>query len=66
MSAVFKTMEAEFEPLTEARLDEVVAIERAAYDHPWTRGNFAGFAALGLPGAGAVAPATYCWATSSP
>lgn len=41
MSAVFKTMEAGFEPMTEARLDEVVAIERAAYDHPWTRGNFA-------------------------
>ena len=40
MSAVFKTMEAGFEPMTEARLDEVVAIERAAYGHPWTRGNF--------------------------
>ena len=41
MSAVFKTTEAGFEPMTEARLDEVVAIERAAYGHPWTRGNFA-------------------------
>lgn len=41
MSAVFKTMEAGFEPMTEARLPEVVAIEAAAYDHPWTRGNFA-------------------------
>lgn len=41
MSAVFKTMEAGFEPMSEARLDEVVAIERQAYDHPWTRGNFA-------------------------
>lgn len=41
MSAVFKTMEAGFEPMSEARLDEVVAIEAAAYDHPWTRGNFA-------------------------
>jgi ribosomal-protein-alanine N-acetyltransferase len=40
MSAVVKSMEAQFEPLTEARLDEVVAIEAAAYDHPWTRGNF--------------------------
>jgi ribosomal-protein-alanine N-acetyltransferase len=40
MSAVFRTLEAQFEPLTEARLDEVVAIERGAYDHPWTRGNF--------------------------
>lgn len=41
MSAVFKATEAHFEPLTEARLDEVVAIERQAYEHPWTRGNFA-------------------------
>ena len=41
MSAVFKTMEAGFEPMTEATLDEVVAIERTAYAHPWTRGNFA-------------------------
>jgi len=41
MSAVFKTVEAGFEPMTESRLDEVVAIERAAYGHPWTRGNFA-------------------------
>jgi ribosomal-protein-alanine N-acetyltransferase len=41
MSAVFKSMEAGFEPMTEARLDEVVAIERRAYTHPWTRGNFA-------------------------
>lgn len=41
MSAVFKTMEAGFEPMTDARLDEVVAIERRAYGHPWTRGNFA-------------------------
>jgi ribosomal-protein-alanine N-acetyltransferase len=40
MSAVFKTVEAGFEPMTEARLDEVVAIERRAYAHPWTRGNF--------------------------
>ena len=41
MSAVFKTVEAGFEPMTEARLDEVLAIERRAYSHPWTRGNFA-------------------------
>lgn len=41
MSAVFKAVEAQFEPVTESRLDEIVAIERAAYDHPWTRGNFA-------------------------
>lgn len=41
MSAVFKSLEAAFEPMTDARLDEVVAIERRAYGHPWTRGNFA-------------------------
>lgn len=41
MSAVFKTMEAGFAPMTEAALDQVLAIEASAYDHPWTRGNFA-------------------------
>jgi ribosomal-protein-alanine N-acetyltransferase len=40
MSAVFKTVEAGFEAMTDSRLDEVVAIERRAYRHPWTRGNF--------------------------
>lgn len=40
MSAVFKSVEAAFEPMTEARLDQVLAIERSAYGHPWTRGNF--------------------------
>jgi ribosomal-protein-alanine N-acetyltransferase len=28
------------EPMTLKRLDEVVAIEQAAYPFPWTRGNF--------------------------
>lgn len=41
MSAVIQSVETGFEPMTEARLDEVVAIERRAYGHPWTRGNFA-------------------------
>lgn len=40
MSAVFKSVEAQFEPLTQERLDEVMVIEREAYEHPWTRGNF--------------------------
>jgi ribosomal-protein-alanine N-acetyltransferase len=40
MNAVFKPFEAEFESLTEPRLEAVVAIEEQAYDHPWTRGNF--------------------------
>ncbi|AEG94784.1 ribosomal protein S18-alanine N-acetyltransferase [Ramlibacter tataouinensis] len=42
MNAVVQSLlEAEFEPMTEARLDAVLAIERAAYEHPWTPGNFA-------------------------
>ncbi|MBA3773766.1 MAG: ribosomal protein S18-alanine N-acetyltransferase [Ramlibacter sp.] len=40
MSAVFKSIEAGFEPLTEARLDDVLVVEQAAYSQPWTRGNF--------------------------
>lgn len=40
MSAVFKSVEAQFEPITQSRLDEIVPIEAAAYEHPWTRGNF--------------------------
>ena len=39
--------------LSEADLDHVVAVEQAAYGHPWTRGNFkdalkAGYAAFRL------------------
>lgn len=41
MSAVLKSAEAQFEPMTESRLDEVVAVESLAYEHPWTCGNFA-------------------------
>ena len=40
MSAVFKPVEAGFEPLTEAAVGGVVAIEQQAYLHPWTSGNF--------------------------
>jgi ribosomal-protein-alanine N-acetyltransferase len=40
MSAVFKAAEAQFQPMTEERLDEVVRLERLVYSHPWTRGNF--------------------------
>lgn len=32
--------EARFEPLTLARLDQVLDVEQQAYSHPWTRGNF--------------------------
>jgi ribosomal-protein-alanine N-acetyltransferase len=34
------TGEARFEPMTEAWLTAVVAIEQQAYTHPWTRRNF--------------------------
>ena len=47
MSAVLKTLEAQFEPMTEARLDEVVAIEQIAYAHPWAHRNFADSVAAG-------------------
>ena len=40
MSAVLQTIEAQFEPLTADRLEEVLAIELSAYAHPWSRGNF--------------------------
>ena len=43
MNAVLKSvqaLEAQFEPMTAARLGEVVQIEDVAYAHPWTQGNF--------------------------
>ncbi len=40
MNAVVSAAPAQFEPLTEARLAEVLAVECAAYEHPWSRGNF--------------------------
>jgi ribosomal-protein-alanine N-acetyltransferase len=39
MNAVLKP-EVRLEPLTEALLDEVLRVEKSAYSHPWTRGNF--------------------------
>ncbi len=39
MSAVPKE-EPRLEAMSERDLDEVVAIERKVYSHPWTRGNF--------------------------
>lgn len=41
MSALLSTAEPTFEPMTESRLAEVVAIEQRVYEHPWTHGNFA-------------------------
>ncbi len=40
MSAVFKTLEARFEPMSEARLEAVLRIEQCVYAHPWSRSNF--------------------------
>jgi ribosomal-protein-alanine N-acetyltransferase len=40
MSAVLQTIEAQFEPLTEAWLDTVMRVEQSAYAQPWSRGNF--------------------------
>jgi len=40
MSAVLREVP-RFEPMRDAELASVVAIENAIYDHPWTRGNFA-------------------------
>ena len=41
MNAVIRPAEAAFEPMTERWLDDVLAIELAAYEFPWSRGNFA-------------------------
>lgn len=40
MSAVLKDVP-RLDPMREADLSEVMAIESAIYSHPWTRGNFA-------------------------
>jgi ribosomal-protein-alanine N-acetyltransferase len=40
MSARLRDPDVRRVPLTLARLDEVLAIEQAAYPFPWTRGNF--------------------------
>jgi ribosomal-protein-alanine N-acetyltransferase len=40
MSAVLKSVEARFELMLPERLEGVLAVERIAYPHPWTRGNF--------------------------
>lgn len=40
MSAVPKSSPVRFEPIVSHRLDEVVRIEKNAYDFPWTPTNF--------------------------
>jgi ribosomal-protein-alanine N-acetyltransferase len=40
VSAVAKTVEVRFEPLTPEQLDAVLRVEQQAYAHPWERRNF--------------------------
>ena len=40
MNALLRDTEARFEPMTEDVLDAVMAVELAAYAHPWQRRNF--------------------------
>ena len=40
MSAVLKTIEARFEPMTPQHLEAVLRVEQQAYAHPWVLGNF--------------------------
>lgn len=47
MSAVLKPIEARFEPMTEAKLEAVVALEHSAYAHPWQRSHFSDCLASG-------------------
>lgn len=41
MNAVVRPAERALLPMREADLDAVLLVERAAYEFPWTRGNFA-------------------------
>ena len=41
MSALLQPIEARFEPMREADLDAVLAVEQQAYSHPWQRRHFA-------------------------
>lgn len=42
-----QAIEARFEPMTAAQLDAVLAVEQAACDPPWTRGDFTDTLAAG-------------------
>ncbi|TFY97850.1 ribosomal protein S18-alanine N-acetyltransferase [Ramlibacter rhizophilus] len=59
MNALVHAAEAEFEAMSEARLEAVMDIETRAYEFPWSRGNFsdslrAGYQAQLLVAEGAV------------
>jgi len=40
MNAQLQSIEARFEPMTQAALDAVLALEAQAYPHPWQRQHF--------------------------
>ena len=40
MNAQLQSLEARFEPMTQAALDAVLALEAQAYPHPWQRQHF--------------------------
>lgn len=40
MSAVLKSVEAHFAPLTPELLDDALRVEQRVYPHPWSRRNF--------------------------
>jgi ribosomal-protein-alanine N-acetyltransferase len=59
VSALPRSTEAAFAPITPDTLDAVLAVEEQAYTHPWNRGNFldslrAGYQAQQLVAGGAV------------
>ncbi len=69
MMATPLPVEARLEPLTRERLEAVLAVEQAAYAHPWSRANFsdaldAGYQAQMLLGGATVMLSK--WASSTP
>ncbi|HEV7816439.1 MAG TPA: ribosomal protein S18-alanine N-acetyltransferase [Janthinobacterium sp.] len=40
MKQVWDLARLNYEPMSEADLDDVVALEESVYPHPWSRGNF--------------------------
>ncbi len=49
MNAQLQPLEVRFEPMTEADLDAVMALEQRAYAHPWQRKHFADCLESGYP-----------------
>ena len=69
MTAVLRptqALEAQFEAMTPAWLGKVVAVEKIAYDHPWTHGNFIDSMQAGYKSQLLVASAPACLGGSRP